>query len=121
MSMDRLPGKFSRFDTQNNFPLKCCSAKSFLKTPIPCGLALPFHQLSGEKNNGNHESQQSQDFWLPPRSPACCCTKKKAQPLHDPKTATAEPRFGDFHQAMHPQRGLGILFLTQQILFGEIH
>lgn len=47
--------------------------------------------------------------------------KEKAPPLHDPKTATAERRFGDFHQAMHPQRGLGILFLTQQILFGEIH
>lgn len=40
MSMDGLPGKFSRFDTQNNFPLKCCSAKSFLKTPIPYGLAM---------------------------------------------------------------------------------
>ena len=88
--------------------------------------ALPFHQLSCEKNKGNHESYVPLTSNLKisgcPRDRLRAVAQKKEAPaLHDPKTATAERRFGDFHQAMHPQRGLGILFLTYANSFGEIH
>lgn len=52
MSMDGLPGKFSK----TTCPWNAVAPNPSWKHQSHYGLALPFHQLSGEKNNGNHES-----------------------------------------------------------------